>query len=1089
MNKRCMGCMNEYGEELEICPFCGRVDSSAAESPLHMEPGSYLADRYIVGKVIGYGGFGVTYIGWDAKLEQRVAIKEYLPSEFSTRAPGSSKLTIYGGDKSEQFGKGLKQFTDEAKRLAKFQNTTGIVKVFDSFEENETAYIIMEYLEGETLAAKLKREGKMPIDDAVVLLMPIMESLETVHKEGILHRDIAPDNIFLTKDGGAKLIDFGAARYATAGYSMSLTVLIKPGFSPEEQYRTRGDQGPHTDVYSMAATLYKTVTGKTPPESLKRRVEFEKSNKDILFPLHKYIKDIPESTENAVMNALNVRVEDRTPTMTDFIAELKSDSVKRKGNKIRRIDLLRWPLWAKITVPIVAAAVIAVGVLFGLGIIGFSSDLKRTTEIPEGMVRTPNVINTELSEAESKLSELELRIFVEGQEHSDSIPMNYIESQTPDGGAVVDKMTNINVFISAGLDGETVPDLCGLTLEEAKLTLEALTFKCETVEEYDQAIAEGCVMKQSIEAGTEAAKGSTVVLTVSKGRDPSVEYEVKEITVENFIGMNYTDAVKTAAEKGFVIKVSEKKYSSEFPENIVMEQSLPAGTVINSYTVIELTVSLGVKTVSVPYVIGATESDAKAMLSAKELAVKVEYATSDTFAAGLVMSQSVAAKNNVALGTEVTITVSEGAASFTVPSVVGESEAAAKSKLNSYGLKFEVSYRNDSSVSEGNVISQSPNSGSVKAGDRVTITVSTGKPSYSVVDVTGKTQNDAVSALKKQGFTVEIVSEYNASYASGTVVRQSPSAGTSQIEGSKIYIIISLGKQPVNVTFNANGGSVSKNNATVYVTSTYGSLPTPVRDYYTFNGWYTNASGGTRVTADTIVYSTDKHTLYAHWSENSVSGWTLSSSVPSGVKIVDEKWTYTKTETTTSTSSSLKGWTQIGSYWNKTGSGTYYYANYPSGFSSSDSLYGKYDKSALSGYENSSTKREVSGSSINSYIYWHWNYVLADKSKPDNRLIGSYYREYKKDLGYTTHFAAFESTKNYGHTDRKGNTTSEYFCNRDNYTDVSYWWFRFEVYKQTYTDYEKIYSYKKTTNLESSHEVSASSDITNVKKWVKYQAK
>lgn len=363
MNKRCMGCMNEYSEEFEICPYCGFIENSEPESPLHMEPGTYLADRYIVGRVVGYGGFGVTYIGWDAKLEQKVAIKEYLPSEFSTRAPGHSKLTIYSGDKAEQFSKGLNQFVDEAKRLAKFQNTTGIVKVFDSFEENQTAYIIMEYLDGETLAAKLKRDGVMPADDAIALLMPIMESLETVHEEGILHRDIAPDNIFITKDGDAKLIDFGAARYATTGYSMSLTVLIKPGFSPEEQYRTRGDQGPHTDVYSMAATLYRTITGKTPPDSLKRRVEFEKSNKDILFPLHKFAKEIPESTENAIMNALNVRIEDRTPTMAAFIGELKSDNVKRVGNKIRRIDLLRWPLWAKISVPLVALALIVTGVL------------------------------------------------------------------------------------------------------------------------------------------------------------------------------------------------------------------------------------------------------------------------------------------------------------------------------------------------------------------------------------------------------------------------------------------------------------------------------------------------------------------------------------------------------------------------------------------------------------------------------------------------------------------------------------------------------------------------------------------------------
>lgn len=794
MNKRCMGCMNEYSEELEMCPFCGYICNAEPESPLHMEAGTYLADRYIVGRVVGYGGFGVTYIGWDAKLEQRVAIKEYLPSEFSTRAPGHSKLTIYSGDKAEQFAKGLDKFTDEAKRLAKFQNTTGIVKVFDSFEENETAYIIMEYLEGETLAEKLKRDGVMPAEDAVALLMPIMQSLEEVHKEGILHRDIAPDNIFITKDGDAKLIDFGAARYATTGYSMSLTVLIKPGYSPEEQYRTRGDQGPHTDVYSMAATLYKTITGKTPPDSLKRRVEFEKSNKDILFPIHKFAKDIPESTENAVMNALNVRIEDRTPTMEAFIAELKSDNVKRVGNKIRRIDLLRWPLWAKIAVPLTALALIVTGVLFAMGVIGFSSNLKNDTEIPDGMTRIPNVVNTELSSAEEKLSELDLLIYIEGQEFSNDIPMNYIKSQNPSGGSVVDKMSNINVNISAGIDGEVVPDLYGLPLEDAKAQLEALSFLCEVVEDYDATIAAGCVMKQSAEAGKEAARGSTVTLTVSLGRDPSVEYPTKEVKVINFVGMTYKDAIKSAARAELVIKVSEKKYSDTVPENTVMAQSVPADSVITNDNVVELTVSLGKKSVLVPYVIGAAEADAIAALEGRELTVTVVYKDSNTFAHGLVMSQSVEAKKKVSAGTAITITVSKGAASFNVPSVVGKNEATAKSLLNGKGLKVSVTYAKDSSVPEGNVISQAPASGSVKAGDTVTITVSSGKPSRVVEDVVGKTQSEAEKKLKEQKFSVAATyGGYSATVPYGSVLSQNPAAGTSQIEGSVITLILSKG--------------------------------------------------------------------------------------------------------------------------------------------------------------------------------------------------------------------------------------------------------------------------------------------------------
>ena len=201
MSKRCLGCMEQFGDEFTICPHCGYVVGSVPEEPIHMLPGTILHDRYIIGKVLGFGGFGVTYVAWDGRLEQKVAIKEYLPGEFSTRMPGQTTVTVFNGEKTEQFHGGLKKFVDEAKRLAKFQNESGIVKIFDSFEENKTAYIVMEYLQGETLSEYLKKNGTIPEEQAVEMMRPIMESLITVHEEGLLHRDIAPDNIFLTTSG------------------------------------------------------------------------------------------------------------------------------------------------------------------------------------------------------------------------------------------------------------------------------------------------------------------------------------------------------------------------------------------------------------------------------------------------------------------------------------------------------------------------------------------------------------------------------------------------------------------------------------------------------------------------------------------------------------------------------------------------------------------------------------------------------------------------------------------------------------------------------------------------------------------------
>lgn len=474
MSIRCLGCMELFKDGFEICPHCGFVVGTHAEEPIHMEPGTILQDRYVVGRVLGFGGFGVTYIGWDAKLEQKVAIKEYLPGEFSTRMPGQSQVTVLNGEKGEQFHDGLKKFVDEAIRLAKFQNESGIVRIFDSFEENKTAYIVMEYLEGETLTSYLMREKTIPEEQALSMLMPVMESLKVVHEEGQLHRDIAPDNIFLTKSGEVKLIDFGASRYATTTHSRSLTVIIKPGYSPEEQYRSRGDQGPYTDVYSIAATLYKMITGKTPPDAMERRAKYENENKDILEEPHKLNKNISINRENAILNAMNVRIEDRTPDIQSFINELNSDPpAKRRYGKIKKLDFYSWPLWLKIFIPVLLVAVLTLGVFLVSGVINFSRYTNEVV-IPDNIVIAPDVEGMLKDEAIAAIESNDLLATVGGSVDSEYITAGKTITQTPVGGAFLEKNGTVVLMISSGkgveeaVDGvSTVPYLIGDSKDDA----------------------------------------------------------------------------------------------------------------------------------------------------------------------------------------------------------------------------------------------------------------------------------------------------------------------------------------------------------------------------------------------------------------------------------------------------------------------------------------------------------------------------------------------------------------------------------------------------------------------------------------------
>ncbi|MGN0498271.1 MAG: protein kinase [Acutalibacteraceae bacterium] len=496
----CYNCFQE-NETSGICPLCGfDAKKNRGKYPLALPFGTVLGGKYILGKVLGQGGFGITYVAQNYQTKELVAVKEYFPDSLAMRTDERT-VASYSGEREENFLYGKECFLDEAKTLAEFIGNPNIVCVYSYFEENNTAYFAMEYIRGISFQGYInQRGGKIPWEDARRVIFPVMDALSAVHGKGIIHRDISPDNIYITNDGTVKLLDFGAARYSIGDKSRSLDVVLKHGYAPKEQYTRHGRQGPFTDVYALAATIYRAITGRVPPDSIDRIDEDE-----LILP-SALGSDISARAEDALVQALSVQSSDRFQSMKSFREALGSAEPNQPTPEppipeppipeppIPEPPIPEPPIPAptphkKRKVPIViAASSVALIVICVLLVSLF--------------------VNQGTSNVSTKTSN---SISVSQKEKKNSAT----EKETEEPQVVVSSYKNVSY-------------------SKAKSELEDLGFTVKTEYEYSDSVKEDYVISQSIEEGTRVVSPSTITLTVSKGKEivetnpPATEAPKKE---------------------------------------------------------------------------------------------------------------------------------------------------------------------------------------------------------------------------------------------------------------------------------------------------------------------------------------------------------------------------------------------------------------------------------------------------------------------------------------------------------------------------------------------------------------------------------
>lgn len=331
IGKICLRCM-KTSDDVGICPHCGREKAGQLTWSKALAPGTILNNKILIGNILGKGGYGITYIGYDMLLEYRVAVKEFFPDEMVDRAEDGRTVLVLDEVNGEEYQRETTAYLREARVLAEFSKFPGIVAIKDLFYENNTGYLIMEFLENGNLRKYVDSQGGwLGVKEALELMEPVISVLGRLHKSGLIHRDVSPDNIMMDEDGSMKLIDFGGSK--KVGLNNQQVFLGKWGFAPLEQMLSRlSEQGPWTDIYGICATLYCIMTSEVPQAS------YERNEKDELIDIAQYNINIDKKVAAGIMKGLSMNAKDRQQSIDELYKDLYGMYPDEKNASVGKVS-------------------------------------------------------------------------------------------------------------------------------------------------------------------------------------------------------------------------------------------------------------------------------------------------------------------------------------------------------------------------------------------------------------------------------------------------------------------------------------------------------------------------------------------------------------------------------------------------------------------------------------------------------------------------------------------------------------------------------------------------------------------------------